>query len=53
MPAPDGLPCAATDEGRSQLEANLRDRFNNVVNPSFADGRKILLRISAQIYNLQ
>jgi isopenicillin-N epimerase len=51
VPAPDGLRYPATDEGRAQFEANLRDKFNIVVNPSFADGRKIWLRITAQIYN--
>jgi isopenicillin-N epimerase len=51
MPVPDGLPYSATDEGRAQFEADLRDKFNIVVNPSLADGGKIWLRITAQIYN--
>jgi isopenicillin-N epimerase len=51
VPVPDGLPYPATDQGRAQFEVDLRDKFNIVVNPSFADGRKIWLRITAQIYN--
>jgi hypothetical protein len=39
VPAPEGLPYP-TDQGRAQFEADLRDKFNIVVNPSFADGRK-------------
>jgi len=50
-PAPDGLPYPTTDEGRARLEADLKDKFNIVVNPSFADAGKIWLRITAQIYN--
>jgi len=51
VPAPDGLPYPATDQGRAQFEVDLSETFNIVVNPSFADGRKIWLRITAQIYN--
>jgi isopenicillin-N epimerase len=51
VPAPDGLPYPATDRGRAQFEFDLSDKFNIVVNPSFANGRKICLRITAQIYN--
>ena len=51
VPTPDGLPYPATDQGRAQFETDLSDKFNIVVNPSFANGRKICLRITAQIYN--
>ena len=51
VPTPDGLPYPATDQGRAQFEIDLSDKFNIVVNPSFAIGRKICLRITAQIYN--
>jgi isopenicillin-N epimerase len=51
VPAPDGLPYPATDEGRGRLEANLKGKHNIVVNPTFAHQGRIWLRISAQIYN--
>lgn len=51
VPAPDGLPYPATDEGRSRLEVDLKDQYNIMVNPSFARDSKIWLRITAQIYN--
>jgi isopenicillin-N epimerase len=51
VPAPDGLPYSATDEGRACFEADLHDRHDIVVNPSFAHRGKIWLRITAQIYN--
>jgi isopenicillin-N epimerase len=51
VPAPDGLPYPATDEGRGRLEADLKDRFDIVLNPAFAHAGRIWLRITAQIYN--
>jgi isopenicillin-N epimerase len=51
VPAPAGLPYPPTDEGRARLEADLKDKFNIVVNPAFAHDGKIWLRITAQIYN--
>jgi isopenicillin-N epimerase len=51
VPAPDGLPYAATDEGRAQLEADLQNRHRIVVNPAFAHEGRIWVRITAQIYN--
>lgn len=51
VPAPDGLPYPATDEGRARFETDLKDKHNIVVNPSFAHEGKIWIRITAQIYN--
>jgi isopenicillin-N epimerase len=51
VPAPDGLPYPATDEGRARFEADLKDKHSIMVNPSFAEDGKIWLRITAQIYN--
>jgi len=51
VPAPDGLPYPSTNKGRASLEADLKDKFNIVVNPAFGHHGKIWLRITAQIYN--
>jgi isopenicillin-N epimerase len=51
VPTPDGLPYPATDEGRGRLEADLKDKFDIVLNPAFAHAGRIWLRITAQIYN--
>jgi isopenicillin-N epimerase len=51
VPTPDGLPYPATDEGRRRLEADLKDKFDIVLNPAFAHAGRIWLRITAQIYN--
>jgi isopenicillin-N epimerase len=51
VPAPDGLPYPATDEGRSRLEADLKDKFDIILNPAFAHAGRIWLRITTQIYN--
>lgn len=51
VPAPDGLPYSATDEGRARLEIDLKDKHNIVVNPAYAHEGRIWLRITAQIYN--
>jgi isopenicillin-N epimerase len=51
VPAPDGLSYPATDEGRSRLEADLKDKHNIVLNPAFAHEGRIWLRLTAQIYN--
>jgi isopenicillin-N epimerase len=51
VPAPDGLPYAATDTGRALLEADLQNRHNIVINPAFAHQGRIWIRITAQIYN--
>jgi isopenicillin-N epimerase len=51
VPAPDGLPYPATDEGRVRLEADLKDKHNIVLNPAFTHEGRIWLRITAQIYN--
>lgn len=36
VPAPEGLPYPATDEGRARFEVDLKDQYNIMVNPSFA-----------------
>lgn len=51
VPAPDGLSYPATEEGRARFEVDLKDKYNIVVNPSFAHDGKIWLRITTQIYN--
>jgi isopenicillin-N epimerase len=51
VPAPDGMPYPASDEGRARLETDLKDKHNIVVNPAFAYEGRIWLRIAAQIYN--
>jgi len=51
VPAPDGLPYAASDEGRAHLEADLQNRHQIVVNPALAHEGRIWVRIAAQIYN--
>jgi isopenicillin-N epimerase len=51
VPAPDGLPYPATDQGRARLEADLHNKHYIVVNPAFAHNGRIWLRITAQIYN--
>jgi isopenicillin-N epimerase len=51
VPAPDGLPYPATDEGRARLEADLLTKHNIVVNPAFAHKGRIWVRVTAQIYN--
>jgi isopenicillin-N epimerase len=51
VPVPGGLPYPATDEGRKRLELDLKNEHNIVINPAFADGGRIWLRITAQMYN--
>jgi isopenicillin-N epimerase len=51
VPVPPGLPYPPSNEGRLRLEADLKDKYNIVVPPAFANGGKIWLRIAAQIYN--
>ncbi|HJU12420.1 MAG TPA: aminotransferase class V-fold PLP-dependent enzyme [Candidatus Binataceae bacterium] len=51
LPTPDGLPYPGTDEGRTRLEIDLRDKHGIVVNPAFVHDSRIWLRITAQIYN--
>jgi isopenicillin-N epimerase len=51
VPAPDRLPYPATDEGRCQLEADLKDKHNIILNPALVHQGRIWLRITAQIYN--
>jgi isopenicillin-N epimerase len=51
VPVPDGLPHAATDQGRDRLEIDLRDKYKIVVNPAFVQDHRIWLRITAQMYN--
>ena len=36
VPAPEGLPYPATDEGRARFEVDLKDQYKIMVNPSFA-----------------
>jgi isopenicillin-N epimerase len=51
VPAPDGLPYPATDEGRARLEADLQKKHNIIINPALAHDGRIWLRTTAQIYN--
>jgi isopenicillin-N epimerase len=51
VPLPDGLPLAATDEGRRALQKTLWDSARIMVSPSFACEGRIWLRLSAHIYN--
>jgi isopenicillin-N epimerase len=51
VPTPQSLPYPATDEGRTRLEAHLKEKYSIVVNPAFACDGHIWLRITAQIYN--
>jgi isopenicillin-N epimerase len=51
VPVADGLPYPGTDQGRNHLERDLKDKHKIVVNPAFAHGNRIWLRISAQMYN--
>ncbi|MBV8774944.1 MAG: hypothetical protein JO166_21810, partial [Deltaproteobacteria bacterium] len=51
VPAPPGLPYPATDEGRSRLEVDLREKFHIIANPALAHDGQIWLRITAQMYN--
>jgi isopenicillin-N epimerase len=51
VPLLDGLPFAATDEGRRDIQRALWDSARIMVSPSFAYEGRIWLRLSAQIYN--
>jgi hypothetical protein len=51
IPVPDDLPYPPTDQGRTRLEADLKDKCKIVVNPSITGHGRLWLRIAAQVYN--